>query len=218
MRARSWSRISWETAPRSPEYRSSTTSPGMTRMSRNVTSATPSRVGNISRKRLTRYLDTLFRQPHRVELVVQIVAGRDRPALHLAEVRHDPVPLQRVDDVGLLVEQPLLDLAQDLLALLDVGGPALLVHQVVDHRVLVPAVVGVGGAEEARQVEVGLDDEAALEVHGDLEVAPLEHRVVGAGLDHLHLHVEADLPPLVDEPHTQRLGGMRGCPVPESER
>src|SRR5258706_5496696 len=110
MRARSWSRISCETAPRSPEYRSSTTSPGMTRMSRNVTSATPSRVGSISRKRLMRYLVTLFRQPHRVELVVQIVAGRDRPALHLRQMRRDPVPLQRVDDVRLLVEQPRLEL------------------------------------------------------------------------------------------------------------
>src|SRR2546428_13391371 len=103
MRARSWSRISCETAPRSPEYRSSTTSPGMTRMSRNVTSATPSRVGNISRKRLTRYLDTLFRQPHRVELVVQIVVGRDCPALPLAVMRSDSVPLQRLDDMCLLL-------------------------------------------------------------------------------------------------------------------
>src|SRR5919206_296823 len=85
--------------------RSSTTSPGMTRMSRNVTSATPSSVGSISRKRLTRYFVTLFGQPHRVELVVQVVAGRDRPPVHLGEVRDDPVPLQRVDDVHLLVEE-----------------------------------------------------------------------------------------------------------------
>src|SRR5215469_9178779 len=93
----------------------------MTRMSRNVTSATPSSVGSISRKRLTRYLVTLFRQPDRIELVVQIVAGRDRPAVDLAQVRHDPVPLQRVDHVGLVVEQALLELTQDLLALLHVG-------------------------------------------------------------------------------------------------
>src|SRR6185503_12617834 len=121
--------------PRSPEYRSSTTSPGMTRMSRNVTSATPSRVGSINRKRLIRYLATLFGQPHRVELVVQVVAWRDRPVLDLGQVRDDPVPLQRVDHVGLIVEQALLELAQDLLALLGIDGTALLVHQVVDHRV-----------------------------------------------------------------------------------
>src|SRR5437016_10868232 len=101
----------------------------MTRMSRNVTSATPSRVGSISRKRLMRYLVTLFRQPHRVELVVQVVARRDRPAVHLGQMRDDPVPLQRVDHVRLLVEQALLNLTQELLALLGVGGAALLVHQ-----------------------------------------------------------------------------------------
>src|SRR5258705_8537045 len=188
MRARSWSRISCETEPRSPEYRSSTTSPGMTRMSRNVTSATPSRVGSISRKRLIRYLVTLFGQPHRVELVVQIVAGRDRPALHLRQMRDDPVPLQRVDDVRLLVEQPLLELAQDLLALLGIGGAALLVHEVIEHGVLVLAVVRVGRGDEARQVEIGLDDEAALEGHGDVEGPALDQALVRRDLHHLPLH------------------------------
>src|SRR5687768_8918215 len=130
MRARSLSRISCDTAPRSPEYRSSTTSPGMTRMSRNVTSATPNIVGSISRNRLIRYLVTLFGQPHRVELVVEVVARRDRPALDLGQVRDDAVPLQRVDHVRLLVEQALLQLAQDLLALLRIGGAALPAEQV----------------------------------------------------------------------------------------
>src|SRR2546428_7782648 len=108
----------------------------MTRMSTNVTSATPSRVGSINRKRLIRYFVTLFGQPHRVELVVQVVARRDRPALHLRQGGNDPVPLQRVDHVGLVVEQPLLELTQDLLSLLDVGGAALFGHQVFADRVL----------------------------------------------------------------------------------
>src|SRR5688572_10662616 len=217
MRARSLSRISWETAPRSPEYRSSTTSPGMTRMSMNVTSATPNSVGSISRKHLSRYLYTLLAQPHRIELVVQVVAGGDRPAPHLGQVRDDAVPLQRVDDVDLLVEQALLELPEDLLALLGVGRPALAAEEVVDDGVLVLAVVGVGGAEEARKVQVGLHDEAALEVHGDVEVTALEHRVIGRRLDHLHLHVQADLPPLIDEPDAQVLVGVRDAAVLERE-
>src|SRR5262245_45643089 len=125
IRARSRSRISCDTEPRSPEYRSSTTSPGMTRMSRNVTSATPNSVGSINRKRLSRYLCTLLGQPHCVELVVQIVAGRDGPALDLGQVRDDAVPLQRVEHVDLFVQEPLLQLAEDLLALVGVGGPPL---------------------------------------------------------------------------------------------
>ena len=64
-------------------------------------------------------LDSL-RQPHRVELLVQEVAGRDRPAPHLGAVRDDPVVLQRVEVVDLLVEQPLLERAQVPLALLGV--------------------------------------------------------------------------------------------------
>src|SRR5690242_21244493 len=102
----------------------------MTRISTNVNTATPSSVGNISKNRLTRYFHMavggdaanaasprerlLFRQPDGVELVVEIVAGRDRPAVHLGQVRDDPVPLQRVDHVRFVVEQPLLELADEL--------------------------------------------------------------------------------------------------------
>src|SRR5712691_11082540 len=54
----------------------------------------------------------LLRQPHAVELLVQEVRRRDGPAAHLGAVGDDPVPLQGVDVVGLLVEQPLLEGAQ----------------------------------------------------------------------------------------------------------
>src|SRR5262245_7606375 len=143
----------------------------MTRMRTNVSRATPKSVGNISRKRLARYFHmSLFAQPHRVELVVEVVAWRDRPAVHLRQVRDDPVPLKSVDDVRLVVEQALFELADELLALFDVRRACLPAVEVVDHGVLVLAVVGVRGADEAGQIQIWLDDESALEVHGDLEV------------------------------------------------
>src|SRR4029077_8373607 len=235
-RTRSASIAAWEADPRSPANRSSTTSPGITRMRKKVTTATPTRVGNISRKRLNRYFHMcrwpgragsssgpaprprLLGQPDRVELVVQVVAGRDRPAFHLRAVRDDPVPLERPDDVRLLVEKPLLQLPHQLLAVLHVDGPGLLLVQLVDHLILVLAVVGVRRGDEAHQVQVRLHDEAALEVHRDLEVAALQHRMIGGGLDGLDLHVEPDLPPLVDEPDRDRLVGMRNPAVLERER
>src|SRR4030095_2909142 len=123
----------------------------MTRMRVDVTMATPSRVEIISKNRLSRYFHirphrfggrrgapgiagALLREPDRIELVVQVVTRGDGPALHLRQVRDDPVPLQRVDDVRLVVEQPLLELPQDLLALLEIGGPPLPAEQVVDDR------------------------------------------------------------------------------------
>src|SRR5262249_39156136 len=113
----------------------------MTRMRTNVSKATPSSVGNISRKRLTRYFHiALFGEPDGVELVVEIVAGRDRPALHFGQMRDDPVPLERVDHVRLVVEQALLELADEPFALLDVGRARLPTVEVVDHSVLVLAV------------------------------------------------------------------------------
>src|SRR5215510_14347828 len=108
----------------------------MTRMRTNVSRATPSSVGNISRKRLTRYFHiALFGEPNGVELVVEIVAGRDRPALHFGQMRDDPVPLQRVDHVRLVVEQALLELPEELLALLGIRRPRLADVHVVDDRV-----------------------------------------------------------------------------------
>src|SRR5687767_7490509 len=150
-RARSFCKASSETAPRSPAMRSSTTSPGMMRMRKKITIATPSSVGNMSANRFSRYFHmelypsvgpqggstrgaasaplisvdlrtprVLLSKPNSIELIVQIVGGGNRPALHLRQVRDDPVPLERVHDVRFLVEHPLLELAQDLLALFDV--------------------------------------------------------------------------------------------------
>src|SRR6266536_403393 len=219
-RARSIFRSSSDTEPLSPARRSSTMSPGTMRMSTKISTATPRRVGIIRKKRLTMYfhMRRLLGQPHRVELVVQVVAGGDRPPLDLRAVRDDPVQLERVDHVRLFVEEALLEGAKVLLPLLHIGGPRLLEEEVVDHLVLVIAAVGVRRADEARQVQVRLDDKAALEVHGHFEVAALEHRMVGRGLDHLHLDVEPDLTPLIDEPDAQRLVRVRDSAVLERER
>ena len=94
-------------------------------------------------------------------------------------------------------------------------------EELVERLVGVPAVVG--GAHlfglELVKVEVGLDDVAALEVHGDLEVAgPQDLPVVRRRLDHLLLHVEPDLSPLVDEPDAHRLVRHRDAAVLERER
>ena len=85
----------------------------------------------------------------------------------------DPVPLERVDVVRLLVEQAPLEFADIAPALLAVGGPALLLVELVERPVHVAAVVD--GAHvhrlELEQGQVRLDDVAAVEVGRDLEVA-----------------------------------------------
>src|SRR5262245_23113708 len=65
----------------------------------------------------------LLGQPHRVELIVQIVTRRDGPIFHLGVVRDDPVPLQRVKVVHLFVEEPLLELPDVALPLFHVARP-----------------------------------------------------------------------------------------------
>src|SRR5947209_6637546 len=83
-------------------------SPGTTRIRKKMSTATPSSVGIIRRSRFTMYLpmrsvpplaERLLGEPHGVELLVQEVAGRDRPATHPRAVRDDAVPLERVESL-----------------------------------------------------------------------------------------------------------------------
>src|SRR5262245_54050458 len=167
-RARSLSRLSFEAKALSPMNLSSTMSPGTTRIRKKMRTATPRSVGIIRRSRLTMYLVTLapvsLGEPDRVELLVQVVARRDRPAPDLRAVRDDPVPLQRDERVRFLVEQAALELPDVPLALLRIDGAVLLLVEVVEHPVGVTPVVG--GADVLRlelgKVEVGLDRVAAL--------------------------------------------------------
>src|SRR2546427_2169494 len=156
-------------------------SPGTTRIRKKMSTATPSSVGIIRRSRFTMYLpmrsvpplaERLLGEPHGVELLVQEVAGRDRPATHPRAVRDDAVPLERVEIVRFLVEKPLLELAHEPLALLRVARPTLPGVQLVEHAVGVAPVVVVAHARglELVEVEIRLDHEPALGVHGHLEV------------------------------------------------
>src|SRR5437762_12738607 len=73
----------------------------------------------------------LFAEPDGVELLVEEVARRDRPATHLRQMRHDAMPLEAHDEVHFVVVEPLFVLAQVLLALFRVDGAGLLLVQVV---------------------------------------------------------------------------------------
>src|SRR4029453_8210460 len=84
----------------------------------------------------------LLRQPHRVELIVEVVAGRYRPATHAGSVRHDTGPLERGDVVCLLLEEPPLEGAIVSSALRRITRPTLAHIGVVHHGMGVPAVVG----------------------------------------------------------------------------
>src|SRR5256712_1558554 len=155
-----------------------------------------------------------LRKPHRVELVVQVMARRHRPALHPGVVRNDPVPLQRVHRMHLLVEQTLLELPDVLLPLLEIDRPALFYVELVENGVLVPGIVcvadppGIGRgrpALELVEIQIGLDHVAALGVHGDLEVPTAQIGEPLRALGDLLRHVETDLAPLVDQPDAERL-------------
>src|SRR5262245_4003048 len=83
----------------------------------------------------------LLREPNRVQLVVQVVARRDLPALDLRAVRYDPVPLERHDVVHFLVKETLLELPDECLPLVWVRRARLLFVEVVEDAIGVAPVV-----------------------------------------------------------------------------
>src|SRR5918996_6640192 len=135
-RARSISRTSAETCPPSAAYRSSTMSPGTTRMSRKISTATPRSVGIMRSRRRMTYRCTgrpgraLLGEPDVPQVLAQVVAGRHVPAFHLRPVWDDTLPPDRRHLVGLFEHEPL-ELAHQAAPLVVVRGPALLEVQVV---------------------------------------------------------------------------------------
>src|SRR5207245_11034972 len=105
----------------------------------------------------------LFRQPDGVELVVEDVGRRDRPAPDLGAMGNDAMLLQRVDVVDLLVETALLEGAQQAPALAGVLGPGLPHEQLAEDRILVAAGAPVGAPDRLPLVDrdAGPDEDAA---------------------------------------------------------
>src|SRR5206468_5380718 len=223
-RTRSLSRFSFEANELSPANRSSTMSPGTTRIRKKMITATPNSVGIIRSKRLMMYLVTarrpLLGQPHAVELVVDEMAGRDGPAAELGAVRDDAVPLERVGVVRLLVQQSPLEVADVFPPLLGVEGAALLLVEIVQGLVDVAAVVVAADPHrlELVQVQVGVDRVAALGVDGDLVVAVAQIGLPLRRLDEVVARLQTDLTPLVHEPDGHRLVGHGDVPVLQAER
>src|SRR5262249_59991166 len=78
-------------------------------------------------------------EPDHVEMRIQEVARRDRPAAHARVVRDHAIPEEGGDHVRLLVEEALLELPDELLALLGIAGVGLAGVQAVPRPVAVAA-------------------------------------------------------------------------------
>src|SRR5215510_10911962 len=104
----------------SPPKISRATSPGITRMITNTRAAAPSSVGMIRSSRFAMYVcmspSSVRRQPDVLELLIGVVIGRRHVVLHLRPVHHAPPPPE-AGDVIRVVEDDLLDLVDQLLAL-----------------------------------------------------------------------------------------------------
>src|SRR5216684_3031207 len=188
----------------SPPKMSRATSPGMTRMIRNTRVAAPSSVGTINRSRLMRYvLISLLGQPHVLKLLIGVVIGGRHVVLHLGPVHHAPRPPEARDVIRVL-ENDLLELVDEPLALGRVEGPRLAREEVVDPGIgEATPVVGVPrGVPLEKQIGVVHVVEHAVDDHLEAPRVP-PVREPGGGLERPVLGLDPDLPPLLDHEHSE---------------
>src|SRR6186997_1066011 len=105
-------------------------------------------------------------QPDGGEVLVEVVAGADLPAFHLAVVRNDPLPPDRRDLPGLLAKRDPLELAHRHQPLRRVGLTRLLVVELVELGIAVAAVIDRAAIarDELGQLQVGIVHEVTVEV------------------------------------------------------
>ena len=150
----------------------------------------------------------LLVEPDLREVVVQVVARRDRPPLHVGPVGDDAVPPQRDGAMGLLIHHPLLVGPHQPLLLGHIARPVHGVVQLDQLRILELAVLIAGVRPEPGDVDQRIDDRLAVELHRHVELALAQQREERAGGFHLLLDGDADLLPLVDQPDAQRRVGL----------
>src|SRR5262245_3090027 len=163
--------------------------------------------------------DTLLVQPNVCQVLVQIVARRDLPALHVRAHRHDAVPECHRQLMRLVVDA-LLQLAHPHARLVDIG---LLQHPVVDvdHlRIGEETVVLTINLVRQPAADIGnrVDDVLAVGLQRHVELTTAHTVEPWACRNHLLGRLDADLAPFIDQPGTNNLVGLVHVAIEELER
>src|SRR5213594_1217400 len=135
---------------------------------------------------------------------------RNLPALDFGPMRDDSLPPRDVKLVGLLVQNALFKLSQQLQPLFRVRRSALLVIEIVEHAILISPIVerALIGAEKFLQLEIGLIHEITSKVNACIIVS-LAQIVEVRSLFLLDVvDVETNLTPLIDEVDSCDLIGL----------
>src|SRR6266446_6431512 len=208
-------------------------SPGIRRISKKTSAAAPTRVGITSRIRFTMYryiasalsslmsakrpvsvasfpVISLFVEPHGGQVLIEVVARADLPALDVRPMGDDPVPPQHRKLVRFTVDHVLLELAHQGALL---GRVGLVQHFLIEVDlllvVIVPVILGEDrGRKCLLDVEERVDHALAAGFEDDVEISAA-HRLEPRTRRHDALaRMEPDLAPLVDEPRADIFVGL----------
>src|SRR5262245_50568492 len=185
----------------SPPKISRATSPGITRMMTKTRAAAPSSVGMIRRSRFATYVcispGSVRRQPDVLELLIGVVIGRRHVVLHFRPVHHAPPPPEARDVVG-VVEDDLLDLVDQFLAVQWIQCSRLARVEVVDPRIGESTPVARVPRGVPLEEQIGVVDVVEDAADDQLEAPGVPSiREPGRGLERPVLGLHANLAPLL---------------------
>src|SRR6516162_6727573 len=144
----------------------------------------------------------LFIEPNRRQILIEIMAGADPPALHIRAVRNNTVIPEQEYLVGLAVENVLLEVAHQGPLLRELG---FMQHPIVQIDFLLVLELAIArDVDRMRQVSLDVEQwvnhTVAIAVHGSVEVAIAHSFEPRAGRQDPLRDVKPDLAPLIDYP------------------
>src|SRR6516162_2063820 len=164
-------------------------------------------------------LMTLFVEPDRRQILIDVMAGADLPAFDIGPVRHGSLPPQQVDRMRLLVENVFVELEQigALFGLVEFAQ--LLVVHLDFLRIVKLPVVRAGHRMRQVFADIGerIDDILAVALGTYIEIAATERLEPRPGRQHSLRDVQSDLAPLVNDPDAIVLIGLIDVAVQKLE-
>src|ERR1044071_8931300 len=112
-------------------------------------------------------------QPHIAQVLIDIMAGTDLPALQPRAVRHDALPPEERKLIGLLCDDALFHLPKKRQAVFQIEHTALALVQVIEARIFITRIIYRTriAAQIFEQLEIGFVHDSEIEVDARVEVS-----------------------------------------------
>src|ERR1041384_8352227 len=139
-------------------------------------------------------------QPHVAQVLIDIMAGTDLPALQPRAVRHDALPPEERKLIGLLSDDPFLHLPKKRQAVFQIKHTALALVHVIEAGIFITRIMCRTriAAQIFEQIEIRFFNECAIEIAARAEISLPQIVEIRSALERRVRDIKTDFAPLID--------------------